>query len=422
MLTVRIINYIITVLFFICYFYQFIYMIVAMFARRRRPAAAVMHSYAVLIAARNEEEVIVNLIDSIKAQTYPSNKVTIFVIADNCTDNTAGAASAAGAVVYERQNAVKVGKGYALDFLLECIARDYPEGAFDGYFVFDADNILENDFIERMNETFSQGYEIVTSYRNSKNFGDNWISAGYSLWFIRNSQSLNKARHTLGASCFVNGTGFLFSDNILKQNGGWKHFLLTEDAEFTAYNIVGGVKIGYCEDAMLYDEQPTGFKQSVRQRLRWAKGYLQVMGKYGAKLSRGIFGRRGFCCYDMLMAISPAFILSVISVMVNFTGLLVSLPNLVDAADVITSIAETLLKGYALFFAIGAFTTITEWRHIHCSAVKKIAYLFTFPVFMATYIPISFAAIFIRVEWKPIKHARALRLSEVKTGATGNGN
>ena len=101
--------------------------------------------------------------------------VTVFVAADNCTDRTAAIARTHGAVVYERFNQLNVGKGYALDFLLQHIGADYPAG-FDGYFVFDADNLLAPDYIERMNEMFSNGHEIVTSYRNSKNFGDNWIS------------------------------------------------------------------------------------------------------------------------------------------------------------------------------------------------------------------------------------------------------
>ena len=130
-----------------------------------RPAAS--HRYAVLIAARNEENVIAGLLDSLAAQTYDMSLVTVFVAADNCTDSTAAIAREHGAVVYERFNHVNVGKGYALDFLLQHIGADYPEG-FDGYFVFDADNILSPDYLERMNESFSAGNEIVTSYRNSK--------------------------------------------------------------------------------------------------------------------------------------------------------------------------------------------------------------------------------------------------------------
>lgn len=63
----------------------------------------------------------------------------------------------AGAVVYERNNPTLVGKGYALDFLLKRIGEDYPENTFDGYFVFDADNVLEPDYIYEMNKVFSPG-------------------------------------------------------------------------------------------------------------------------------------------------------------------------------------------------------------------------------------------------------------------------
>ena len=279
MFTVRIINYIIAVLFFACYFYQFVYMALSVLKKKKLKTNAIYHNFAVLIAARNEEQVIQNLIESINAQTYPKDRITVFVVADNCTDHTAAAAKNAGAVVYERENKHKVGKGYALDFLLERISEDYQQGSFDGYFVFDADNILEDDYIEQMNGTFSQGYDIVTGYRNSKNYGDNWISAGYALWFLRESQYLNRCRAMLGTSAAVSGTGFLFSRRAIDECGGWHFFLLTEDIEFTIECVTRGWKIGYCEKAVLYDEQPTKFRQSWHQRLRWSRGYLQEIGR-----------------------------------------------------------------------------------------------------------------------------------------------
>ena len=75
--------------------------------------------------------------------------------------------------------------------MLGKIAADYPKDRFDGFFVFDADNVLSPNYITEMNKTFSQGYETITSYRNSKNYGDNWITAGYALWFLRESKFLN---------------------------------------------------------------------------------------------------------------------------------------------------------------------------------------------------------------------------------------
>lgn len=261
--TIKVINYVIMVIFFACYAYQFLYIPIAWLKKQKPLPKGLLHRYAVLIAARNEETVIGSLIESIKRQNYPADRIDIYVIADNCTDCTAKAAKSHGATVFERFDKVRIGKGYALNYLLGKIKKIY-----DAYLVFDADNVVDKNFVREINKTFSAGYDIVTSYRNSKNYGDNWISSGYGLWFLREAQYLNRPRAVLGASCGVSGTGFLFSRRILEQCGGWNFFLLTEDIEFTAHNIANGEKIGYCPAAVFYDEQPTGFRQSFRQRMR----------------------------------------------------------------------------------------------------------------------------------------------------------
>ncbi len=411
----HIINSIIAALFFICYFYQFIYTAAALFRGKAGKNEFRLHNYAVLIAARNEETVIAALIESIKKQIYPGELITVFVVADNCTDRTAVVAKNCGAVVYERNNPTLVGKGYALDFLLKRIGEDYPENYFDGYFVFDADNVLEPDYIYEMNRVFSQGYRVVTGYRNSKNYGDNWISAGYGLWFLRESQSLNKARYILGTSCNISGTGFVFSNEIVKRMGGWKYFLLTEDLEFTADHVIKGEKIGYCENAVLYDEQPTGMAQSVRQRTRWCKGYFQVLAKHGAELVRGAFIDGNFSCYDMLMSMTPAFVLSLAGVIANVIWMITSIISGAGIAALIFEIVVGIFKGYLMFFILGLITTLTEWGRIETSAAKKILYTFTFPLFMFTYLPISIGAIFAKAEWKPIFHGKSYSLSQSKS-------
>lgn len=312
-LTLEAINQAIAVLFFVCYAYQFVYIPVALLRRRKRLPAAAPHRFAVLIAARNEETVIGDLLDSLHAQDYDMSLITVFVIADNCTDRTAAIASEKGAVVYTRQNKQAVGKGYALEALLAHIKSDYPDG-YDAYLVFDADNLLAPDFLTRMNESFSAGNEIITCYRNSKNYGSNWISAGYALWFLRESRFLNGAREALGSSCAVSGTGFLFSQKILNECGGWPFHLLVEDIEFSIHNILSGHRIAICQDAVIYDEQPTDFAQSCRQRLRWSRGFLQVFGRYGSGLLRGV-ARGNWSCFDMSMAIMPAIVLTSISLL-----------------------------------------------------------------------------------------------------------
>lgn len=415
--TIKLINFIIATVFFVCYSYQFAYILVPYLKKEKPHKPVTEHSYAVLISARNEELVIGNLLDSISAQDYPSSLVRVFVVADNCTDKTAKVARAHGAIVYERFNDKLVGKGYALEYLLDRIGEEYGD-VFDAYMVFDADNLLSEDYISRMNETFSDGYRIITSYRNSKNYGDNWISAGYALWFLREAKYLNNARYLLGTSCAVSGTGFMFSREILKSCGGWPFHLLVEDIEFTIHNIVSGEKVGYCPRAVLYDEQPTKFSQSWKQRMRWARGYIQILRKYGGRLLHGIFAKRSFSCFDMTMNIAPAVILSFLGIIINVGAAVYSVLNGGGTDVLLQSFGQLILNTCLMMFIIGAITTISEWKNIYCSTPKKILYAFTFPLFMLTYLPICIVALFHPVKWEPIVHDRVRTLREVR----GEGN
>lgn len=399
---VRIINWIIGIIFFVSYTYQFFYIPAVWFIKDRKHRETTPHRYALLVCARNEKNVLGDLLDSIKAQTYDQSLLHVFVLADNCTDNTADIARSYGATVYERFNKEQVGKGYALSVLMDHIREDFPQ-SFDAYVVFDADNILSPDYMEKMNVTFSDGHDIITSFRNSKNFGDNWISAGYALWYIRESRYLNHARYKLHTSCAVGGTGFLFSQKIVDELGGWPFHMLVEDIEFSIHEIVDGKKIAMCPEAVLYDEQPTGFRQSWRQRERWCKGGLQVFGHYGPQLAKRIF-KGSWSAFDMTMNLMPAFFLSVVGLISNFVlavyGAVVG-ENLWIAVQ---SLAEMLFDVYLTMFAVGAITVVTEWKMIRTTTWKKIFYAFTFPLFMFTYMPIALSVLFKKVEWKPIEH------------------
>lgn len=412
--TIRLINYFVAIAFTACYFYQFVYILVPFVIKHKPHRIIKENKYAVLISARNEEAVIAQLIESIRMQDYPSKLVKIFVVADNCTDGTAKVARDAGAEVWERFNKSQIGKGYALDFLISRINETYPQDAFDGYFVFDADNLLNENYITEMNKTFSDGHRIITSYRNSKNYGTNWISAGYSLWFLRESKYLNNARMLLGTSCAVSGTGFLVHKDIIEKNDGWKFFLLTEDIEFSVHSVINDERIAFCKDAILYDEQPSTFGQAWTQRMRWAKGFFQVFNKYGLSLLKNIFTKGSFACFDMAMTIMPAVMLTVFSVTINIFAAAISLYLGDDVTIILESVWETVRNVYLTLLVIGTITVITEWSQIHCRIAQKIVYIFTFPIFMLTYIPISVAALFSPVEWKPIQHSEVKTLAEVR--------
>ena len=405
-------NNLLSILFIICYSYQVLYLIIPLFKiNKLKNINDKPNRYALLIAARNEEKVIGNLLDSIKSQTYDKNYYDVYVGADNCTDDTALVAKNKGAIVFERFNNLKIGKGYVLNFLLRNIKKSGKK--YDAYIVFDADNILDSNYLTEINRVFNQGYEAITSYRNSKNYGDNWISAGYGLWYLHESAHLNASRMVIGSSCSVSGTGFLFSQNLVDKYSGWNFYLLTEDIEFTVENIVNGIKIGYAGKAVLYDEQPTNFKQSYYQRLRWSKGYLQVFKKYGHKLFKGMLDG-DFSCFDMTMNYAPAAIISVLSIIINVGYIFINFLLNKSYGYLFNQLGVMALGMYDMLFLISLLTTLMEWNNIYTNWYKKILYIFTCPLFLITYLPITIIALFKKVSWKPINHSRQLTLDQIK--------
>lgn len=418
---VDIFNFCVFLAFTVCYAYQLFYILKVLITKPTTLTASKNHRYAVLISARNEEAVIGNLIHSIKVQNYPQELIDIFVVADNCTDNTARIAEESGAIVFKRFNDELVGKGYALDFCIKAIRAQYADRGYEAYFVFDADNVLDVNYFREMNKTFDNGALASTSYRNSKNYGSNWISAGYATWFLREAKFLSQARLELNTSCAISGTGFFISAKIIDAVGGWKWHLLTEDIEFSTSSIIDGVRIAYCPTAVLYDEQPITFRDSWNQRFRWAKGFYQVFGRYAGKLVKGIFtqskGHR-FACYDMLMTISPAMLLTIISVLFNAVILVLGLTGTISTgvalASSLSSISFCLISYIMFMFVLGVITTFVEWDSIYAPTSKKIRYMFTFPLFMLTYIPIALVALVKKAEWKPITHSISVSVEDIK--------
>ncbi len=431
MRTINTINSILYIALTVLYFYQFIYIVIALIGDKKKKLdtyeAKKLHKFAFIIAARNEQAVIGNLINSIKQQNYPVELIDVIVVADNCTDDTAQIAREHGAICYERFNNMLVGKGYALDYCFNKIVEQFGDyTAYDGYFIFDADNVIDKNYVKEMNKVFDRGYNVITSYRNSKNYDTNWITSGYSLWFIREAKYLNNPRMMLKTSCAVSGTGFLVNSSIIKKNNGWKFNLLTEDIQFSVVNILEGEKIGYCESAMFYDEQPTTFKQSWNQRMRWSKGFYQVMFRYGRELIAMMFKKREMfvSCYDMFMTLAPATLLSIGCILLNLIFLAYGATDVHMLRRILPgtlgSIAFAGVNFYLLMFSIGFITLVTEWNKILAPANKKIKSLFTFPLFMITYVPISLVALVKKVEWKPIAHSISKSVEEIELQQQAN--
>ena len=423
MTPIVIFNTIVGLVFSVCFLYQVVFFFIGLIRGQVKiPPAKKQHTYAFFIAAHNEEAVIANLVKSIKDQDYPSELIDVFVVADACTDNTAQAAREAGAIVYERNDLSRKGKSWVMDYGFDRILREYP-GKHEAFFIFDADNLLSRDYVTIMNDAFDQGYLALTSYRNSKNFGSSWISSAYATWFIREARYLNNARMICHTSCAVSGSGYLVSAKLIEGMKGWDFHTLTEDIQFSTFCAIHGVRIGYAP-AEFFDEQPVTLKASIKQRMRWTKGFYQVLFTYGRHMFKSIGKFHRFAAYDMLMVVGPAMLLTLMCLLVNVTFIAVgSLSHGFLATDAeiemaIGSIIMMLAYMYGTFFVMGLSTTITEWKHIHCPQKWRIfTNLFTFPLFMFPYVPLTVAALFLKVDWVPTPHDVSVTLDEVLDGA-----
>ena len=364
------------------------------------------HKFMMILPAHNEATVIGNLVESLQSLDYPKELYDIYVIADNCTDNTAQIAKDLGAIVYERFDETKKTKGFAMQWFLNQKIKE--DADYDAFCVFDADNVVDKNFLNAMNKKLCQGEEIVQGYRDIKNPSDSWISAGYALFYWMMNRFYHLARYNLGLSPLINGTGFMVDFNLIKPTG-WNTITLTEDIEFSLKNIAKGRKLGWATDAVVYDEQPTEFKQSWSQRSRWTVGHIQCMKYYTKDLAKGVAEYRTLMNFDgflYLMGI-PLMVVTILLLVLNtvvFIGGEMSLAMLIF--NYAKYVAATL---FAPVLA-AVFTLIIEKRPIK----PMIKGILMYPIFMITWLAINIKCM-IRpnTKWEKIEHKRDVKINDI---------
>jgi cellulose synthase/poly-beta-1,6-N-acetylglucosamine synthase-like glycosyltransferase len=369
------------------------------------------NKFAIIIAARNEEMVIGNLIDSLMQQNYPRELYDVIVIADNCTDKTALIAAQHGAQVVERENLRERGKGYALNWFFDLLGKEGIK-QYDAFCIFDADNLADEDYLAAMNCHINAGDKILQGNRETMNPSDTWVSGSYAIYFWTIIKIFMKARQKLGLSGTVGGTGFAFTSDLIQETG-WRTTTLTEDIEFSLQQILKGYEVVPAYDAVFYDEQPTTFRQSVRQRYRWTLGSIQCMEKFIGAYLKGVFKgslKQRFICFDQVLSLVSVPCTAVFAV---------------NAAIGITLQSFGKIAWYSLLFqellaVLGTFVIIFLSGLIIVLLCKKPVKLvkkglFGFPLFMMSWLYINLGAIFYRnTTWKPIEHTNKASLRELK--------
>ena len=392
----------------IFWIYQFMVSLCSLIKLKDKPILKKKnHRFMAIIPAHNEEAVVCNLIESLKNQSYPKELYDIYVIADNCTDDTARVAREAGAIVYERFDPENKTKGHAMNwFLDQKIKEDAP---YDAFCVFDADNIVDSEFIKNMNKKLCQGEEVVQGYRDIKNPTDNWITAGYAIFYWMMNRFYHLARYNLGLSPLINGTGFMVKFDVIKPDG-WNTKTLTEDIEFSLKTIIQGKKLGWAVDAIVYDEQPVGFIQSWKQRERWSVGHIQCIQEYTVPLAKAVKEHKTLMNFDGLLYIlgsMPMLVITLILLGINF---LLYLGEGLTTLQLIDSYVRYFVPTFFLPIGTAVIIMLLDKRPIK----PMLKGLLCYPLFLGSWLAINFKCLFIRnTKWEKINHVRNIKINEV---------
>ena len=385
----------------------FILLSLPAFIKRKNPIKIhdAKTKFAVLIPARNEADVIGDLIESLKVQKYPAELYDIYALINNCTDQTEKVARDAGAKIMRVDVPVKC-KGDVLKYAFSKLKLfDYS-----AYIVFDADNEVHPEFLSYMNNAYQSGYLAAQGRKDSKNIEDNWLSASYSLFYYLQNFFFNKSRMKIGCSSAINGTGFMIDKAVVAEKFDPK--TLTEDVELSIVCAIRGIKIAYVEEAITYDEQPVDFRTSWHQRKRWSLGMMQCGRLYRGKLIDRFFRSGELSCVDKFMfTLGPfmqvlSFLLSVAATIFEYAGielhpLYIRLFSLGLAGFAITYLIEVLINA----FVIGYYR-----RNIF----KSMHGILLFSVFIATWIPINILCLFQKNEkWIPVKHTSKSNIKNI---------
>lgn len=389
---------------------KIIYHIFGLFPSKRFKEAKKDHKYAIIIPARNESKVIEQLLISIKNQNYNKDLLKTFVVVEQETDPTCEICkNYENTEVFVRKHLENKGKGYALD---EVIKHIFASGEkYEAFFIFDADNVLDKNFITEMNKCYDAGYKLCLGYRNSKNWNGGWVASCSALTFSMINTFQNKSKARFKRNVVVSGTGFYISSDILEELGGWDFCTLTEDYEISTYSALHNIKSTYNEYAEYYDEQPTKLKTSWNQRLRWCKGYSQVNKKYNKKLVKSmIFDKeQRLNKFEYLFSILPVMCLIATTIAYAlYTFVLAIVGSCIGsefAWPVWRAFITVVASMYLFFVLYSMVMLIAERKHTDITLKNSLICCLMSPFYWACYVPLYITALFKKtVEWKPIAH------------------
>ncbi len=355
--------------------------------------------FAILIPARDESRVIEELLNSILNQTRKIDSDDVYVIVEEESDKTVELVKNKNMNIVFRHDLSKKRKGYALDDAIKEILEQKKH--YDAYFIFDADNVLDKDYIKNMEEAYEDGYDIGIGYRNTKNGNDSVIAAASSLTFSMINTLGNEHKTKCNNTLTISGTGFYIKGDIVEKLSGYPFNSLTEDYELTLYATLNDLTTTYVKNAIFFDEQPVKYNITINQRTRWIKGFFEARKKYIPLLLKKEINKNFSSSFHQIMGVTPYILL-----IIGLLGIL-----LINYFNVKNTIILILFV-YLIMVLITSIMVLKENTYLNINNKMKIKVILYNPIFLTTYIICLFKAILNKdVKWLKIEHSKSLDTS-----------
>lgn len=251
--------------------------------------------FDVLVPAHNESAGIGSTVGSLLAMDYPRQRYRVLVIADNCIDETASRAVAAGAIVIERHSATERGKGYALACGYQ---RSISDAFADAVVVVDADTSVSPNLLSAFSARFVRGADAVQAEYGVRNATESWRTRLMVIALTMFHTVRSMGRERLEHSCGLRGNGMGFRTSVL-QRVPPRAFSIVEDVEYGVALGLAGVRVAYVPEALVHGDMPSSAAASATQRARWEGGRLDMVRTLVPPLLRASAHRRTSMCRDL---------------------------------------------------------------------------------------------------------------------------
>lgn len=243
--------------------------------------------FAIIVPAHNEVGVIERTLSSLASIDYPVELFSVLVVADNCTDQTAEIARAAGVRCLERHDSQRRGKGYALEYAFVVLLREN----FDALIVVDADTIVSKNVLNSLNSRFQHGEKVIQIYNGIANPTASPLTYFFSVGNTMENDLFYIPKEHLKVSSILRGNGMCFSREVLEKVP-WNAHSIVEDTEYSIELIRRGFSIHFASEARVLAYQPENLEQAHIQRVRWASGNAALTKTKAISLVReGIVSR-----------------------------------------------------------------------------------------------------------------------------------